>query len=736
MMEKGDRENMKRLGRALLLLLLLAVNISLFWHLREEYENGRRRNSRYVERQIYASPLDSLAIFGSDKYGSDILIGTIPEYQNSTGSKEILLFSPFQKTYTGISFYLHLKVPRNRYYFQPGDVNGDGRIEIPLYWIEDRQVHVELRDFAGKIVAGRKLEPLSLPLPSDNVSCSFNAIADIDLDGRVETVMSVSSEFFGLPRGIAVHDLDSGRLKWEYLTGAIPFQMRTIDINNDGKKEIVFSAWAPHNGYSYNGTNDDTSYIGVLDCAGRLLWRNEAGGFYSEIFFETADLDQDGSMEIVTARACHRQIDPDRGEIKVLRADDGAVLRVSTKPRVSFSQPFISDIQDSPGLEIVTGDSAGVLTILDERLQPLRQVHVGEPVKVLGLHPIGATEAPLIVAGVGPGSSRLYDGSLNIVHRNPEKLDANNGVSVLPVRQGGSRHLLLGIDQLYLISLNPHSRNFLAAALFSRSALVLAWILAFNALFFFWRRERSEKLTAAALGGKEDSGWLTVTQEMVHRMKTPMTNILWEAEQLKTGLESVKDPATLPEAVKKTPDSLIGELKELKLMNRYLMKFLQIQSPKFKTTDLNALLREVAEKYSRHLKGRIAFTLNLDEGIPRLAIDEEQIAEVFVNLIENAIDAMPDGGKLDISSQWRHRERKGAEIAFRDNGRGIPDEQLKMIFTPNYTTKKEGFGIGLPVCQRIVAAHGGTIEVESQVAIGTKIALFIPGDHSSAGKNE
>ncbi len=728
---------MKRLGRALLLLLLLAVNISLFWLLREEYENGRRRNTRYSESRIYASPLDSLAIFGSDKYGSDILIGTIPEYQNSTGSKEILLFSPFQRTYTGISFYLHLKVPRNRYYFQPGDVNGDGRVEIPLYWIEDRQVHIELRDFAGKIVAARQLEPLSLPLPSDNVSCSFNAIADIDLDGRVETVMAVSSEFFGLPRGIAVHDLESGRRKWEYLTGAIPLQMKTGDINGDGKQEIVFSAWAPHNGYSCNGTNDDTSYVGVLDCAGRLLWRNEAGGFYSEIFFATADLDRDGKMEIVTARACHRQVDPDRGEIKVLRADrrDGSAGHLQVPdllfPAVHPRYPGRPRPGDRQRRLHGRADHTGT-----KSCEALKRVNVGEPVKVLGLHPVGMTEAPLIVARVGAGGSRLYDGSLNLVHRNPEKLDANIGLSVLPIRQGKSRLLLLGIDQLYLISLNPHSRNFLAAALFSRSALVLAWILAFNALFFFWRRERSKKRAAAAPGGKEDSGWLTVTQEMVHRMKTPMTNILWEAEQLKTGLASVADPAALPEAVKKTPDSLIGELKELKLMNRYLMKFLQIQSPKFKTADLNSLLREVAEKYARHLKGRIAFTLDLDEGIPRLAVDEEQLGEVFVNIVENAIDAMPDGGALAIGSRWRPKEAKGAEIVFADTGKGIPAEQLNMIFTPNYTTKEEGFGIGLPVCQRIVAAHGGSIAVESRVGIGTKIAIFIPWKHPGAQDDE
>jgi signal transduction histidine kinase len=108
--------------------------------------------------------------------------------------------------------------------------------------------------------------------------------------------------------------------------------------------------------------------------------------------------------------------------------------------------------------------------------------------------------------------------------------------------------------------------------------------------------------------------------------------------------------------------------------------------------------------------------------------------EVFVNIIENAIDAMPAGGELEISSRWRSKDPKGAELVFSDNGKGIPEAQLKMIFTPNFTTKKEGFGIGLPVCQRIVLAHDGSLAVESREGIGTKIAIFIPGELPGAQK--
>ena len=106
-----------------------------------------------------------------------------------------------------------------------------------------------------------------------------------------------------------------------------------------------------------------------------------------------------------------------------------------------------------------------MLTVLDGKLRQLRQASVGEPVHVLGLHPVGRGKKPLIVARIGGAGSRLYDLSLAMVHVNPEKKDPNAGFSILPIRQGRLRHLLLGSDQLYLISQNPDSRFPLAAML-------------------------------------------------------------------------------------------------------------------------------------------------------------------------------------------------------------------------------------------------------------------------------
>jgi len=112
-------------------------------------------------------------------------------------------------------------------------------------------------------------------------------------------------------------------------------------------------------------------------------------------------------------------------------------------------------------------------------------------------------------------------------------------------------------------------------------------------------------------------------------------------------------------------------------------------------------------------------------------VDQNQMRQVFWNLATNAFDAMPDGGKLTITTGSRHIDaggRKGdvVEIAFQDTGEGIAPGNLDKIFLPFFTTKKEGSGLGLAAVHRIVDLHGGWIKVESQPQQGTRFVVCLP----------
>jgi len=115
--------------------------------------------------------------------------------------------------------------------------------------------------------------------------------------------------------------------------------------------------------------------------------------------------------------------------------------------------------------------------------------------------------------------------------------------------------------------------------------------------------------------------------------------------------------------------------------------------------------------------------VDFTEDKPKIKVDVDKMRRAFVNMMKNAFDAMPKGGKLIAESR---KARDKVEIAFTDTGAGIPKETLERLFTPLFTTKARGMGFGLAICKRIIEAHGGKISVESTVGKGTTFTITIP----------
>jgi signal transduction histidine kinase len=128
--------------------------------------------------------------------------------------------------------------------------------------------------------------------------------------------------------------------------------------------------------------------------------------------------------------------------------------------------------------------------------------------------------------------------------------------------------------------------------------------------------------------------------------------------------------------------------------------------------------------------------LDLTPALPRASCDAEQLRQVFLNLALNALEAMPRGGRLEISTRlfrdelalWRDAPRRAdvVEIRFRDTGPGVPEEAREHVFVPFYTTKEKGTGLGLAICHRIVKSHGGTIGVRGAAGGGAEFVITLP----------
>ena len=111
------------------------------------------------------------------------------------------------------------------------------------------------------------------------------------------------------------------------------------------------------------------------------------------------------------------------------------------------------------------------------------------------------------------------------------------------------------------------------------------------------------------------------------------------------------------------------------------------------------------------------------EDSPMIWVDINKMQRVFTNLIKNSIDAMPNGGSLEISCKHNGQT---IEFLIADTGIGMTENVVQKIFTPLFTTKAQGMGFGLSICKRIVEAHNGKIKVESALNKGTKFAIILP----------
>jgi PAS domain S-box-containing protein len=200
-----------------------------------------------------------------------------------------------------------------------------------------------------------------------------------------------------------------------------------------------------------------------------------------------------------------------------------------------------------------------------------------------------------------------------------------------------------------------------------------------------------------------------------HDLRNPLTGIKGAQYYLKTKWGSKMDGTAremlgVIEKDVEYSDKIISELLEY---SRETKLDLKETTPKSMLKDALTLIK-VPES--------VQF-LELTENEPEIKIDNDKMKRVFVNIIGNALDAMPEGGRLTIKS----RETNGnLEIAFSDSGVGMSKETVGKIWAPLFTTKARGIGLGLSICKRIVEAHGGKISVESVTGEGTTFTITIP----------
>ncbi|MDR2069580.1 MAG: HAMP domain-containing protein [Spirochaetaceae bacterium] len=235
-----------------------------------------------------------------------------------------------------------------------------------------------------------------------------------------------------------------------------------------------------------------------------------------------------------------------------------------------------------------------------------------------------------------------------------------------------------------------------------------------------------EKSRAALVRTEKISIWQSMAQQLAHEIKNPLTPIKLSAERVLRRWRN--EPEGIGEILE---NSMMAIIQEVEGLSTLLNEFRTLSRPmehSLSWTKLRDLVEETIVPYHSSFPG-VQFDIDQLGADFSVKIDRRHFTQVLTNLIINGIDAMNGAGLIQIRADLvKKRESRYCRLSIRDTGKGISEEEGSQIFTPYFTTKDSGTGLGLPIVERIVNDHGGSIWFNSAVGMGTTFFIDIPLD--------
>ena len=208
-----------------------------------------------------------------------------------------------------------------------------------------------------------------------------------------------------------------------------------------------------------------------------------------------------------------------------------------------------------------------------------------------------------------------------------------------------------------------------------------------------------------------------LVSDMAHEVNNPLMVISGRAQ-----ISLMEDPKS--EVIRDSLSIIMDQCHRAKSIIERLLLFSKPSKKELKDTNINKAIDFSVQMLEHQLELKdIKIETVLDPSLPNVKVDEKQMHEIFVNLMRNATDAMPNGGSITIMTSLRG---SNIWIDFKDTGSGIDEEDLQKIFDPFFTTKDHGTGLGLSVCYGIIKAHGGEMKYTSKVGEGTTATIILP----------
>ncbi len=265
------------------------------------------------------------------------------------------------------------------------------------------------------------------------------------------------------------------------------------------------------------------------------------------------------------------------------------------------------------------------------------------------------------------------------------------------------------VELPFRLSIDGRSRSFLAhiTAISDEAGKHMGIVMVFDDLTEI---EKAQRMAA----------WREVARRIAHEVKNPLTPIALSAQRLKRKYSEQVNDEVFDDCTK----TIIDHVDLIRNLVNEFSSFARFPTASPQPCNLLPIIEETVALYQESYNN-IHFEITMPDNIPRMNLDRQQIKQAMINLIENAIAALKEQGRISITLT-DDPILKLIQIEIADNGPGIPDEDKTRLFEPNFSTKKSGMGLGLTIVNTIVDDHGGRIRVQDNQPKGAKFVIELP----------
>ena len=228
------------------------------------------------------------------------------------------------------------------------------------------------------------------------------------------------------------------------------------------------------------------------------------------------------------------------------------------------------------------------------------------------------------------------------------------------------------------------------------------------------KRSRQELIHA-----ERELAWREMARQVAHEIKNPLTPMKLAVQHLRMVFR--EGGTDFKQVLEEVTQTLLNQIDTLSRIASEFSHFARMPHPDLIPCNASEILREAVQLFDR--EGRVHFLVHLDESLPLVMADKDELRRAFVNILRNAVQAIGDRGTVEVSTHVVGHE---LELAIRDDGPGIPPELQNRLFQPYFSTKTEGMGLGLAIVKKTIDDLGGTIRIESNPGAGTVVTIRLP----------